>query len=65
LIDTVPIQNAEIAKIFNDIANLLEIEGANAFRVRAYRDAARTIDQPVNKILRVLCYSIFKEIHFK
>jgi len=38
-----PVHNAEIAGIFNQIADLLEIEGANQFRVRAYRNAARTI----------------------
>lgn len=38
-----PIQNADIAEIFSRVANLLEIEGANRFRVRAYRNAARTM----------------------
>jgi DNA polymerase (family 10) len=38
-----PIHNADIAAIFDEIADLLEIEGANPFRVRAYRNAARTI----------------------
>lgn len=38
-----PVQNSEIAEIFYKMADLLEIEGANRFRVRAYRDAARTI----------------------
>jgi len=38
-----PIQNADVAAIFSRIANLLEIEEANPFRVRAYRNAARTI----------------------
>jgi DNA polymerase (family 10) len=38
-----PMTNTEIADAFNEIADLLEIEGANQFRVRAYRDAARTI----------------------
>lgn len=37
-----PVHNADIADIFNRVADLLEIDGANAFRVRAYRDAART-----------------------
>jgi DNA polymerase (family 10) len=37
-----PVYNADIAEIFNKVADLLEIEGANPFRVRAYRDAART-----------------------
>jgi DNA polymerase (family 10) len=39
-----PVQNAEIAKMFDHAAELLEIQGENQFRVRAYRRAARTID---------------------
>ncbi len=38
-----PVHNAEIAEILNRTAELLEIEGANPFRVRAYRNAARTV----------------------
>lgn len=38
-----PVQNAYIAEIFNKIADLLDIEGANQFKVRAYRNAAWTI----------------------
>jgi DNA polymerase (family 10) len=38
-----PVHNADIAAIFDEIADLLEIEGANRFRVRAYRNAARTL----------------------
>ncbi|MCJ8498985.1 DNA polymerase/3'-5' exonuclease PolX [Desulfatitalea alkaliphila] len=38
-----PTQNAHIAHIFNKLADLLEIEGANPFRVRAYRNAARKV----------------------
>lgn len=38
-----PVRNTEIADIFDRLADLLEIEGANPFRVRAYRNAARTI----------------------
>ena len=37
------IHNSEIAGMFNRLADLLEIEGANPFRVRAYRNAARTV----------------------
>ena len=36
--------NASIAGMFSDLADLLEIDGANAFRIRAYRNASRTID---------------------
>lgn len=37
-------QNTDVAALFNELADLLEIEGANPFRVRAYRNAARTIE---------------------
>jgi len=36
-------QNPDIARLFTEVADLLEIEGENPFRVRAYRNAARTI----------------------
>jgi DNA polymerase (family 10) len=38
-----PVHNADIARALDEIADLLEIQGANVFRVRAYRDAARTV----------------------
>jgi len=38
-----PVQNSDVSDIFNKVADLLEIEGANPFRVRAYRNAARAI----------------------
>ena len=39
-----PVLNAEIATMFDQTAELLEIQGANPFRARAYRRAARTIE---------------------
>jgi len=45
----VPVHNSEIAETFEHLADLLEILGANTFRVRAYRNAAHTIrDLPRN-----------------
>jgi DNA polymerase (family 10) len=38
------VRNLEISFIFNQIADLLEIQGANPFRVRAYRRAALNIE---------------------
>lgn len=38
-----PVHNREIADCFDRLADLLEIEAANPFRVRAYRNAARTV----------------------
>jgi DNA polymerase (family X) len=40
----VPVQNAEVAAMFDQAAELLEIEGENPFRIRAYRRAARVVE---------------------
>src|SRR5512135_2293632 len=37
-------KNQQIANIFNEIAELLELKGENIFRIRAYRRAAQNID---------------------
>lgn len=43
------VHNADIAALLNRMADLLEIEAANPFRIRAYRRAAATIeDLPEN-----------------
>jgi len=39
-----PVQNAEIAEMFDQAAELLEIKGGNPFRARAYRRAARVVE---------------------
>ena len=40
-------QNADIARLLSDVADLLEISAGNPFKVRAYRNAARTVaDHP-------------------
>ncbi|MFP3870304.1 MAG: DNA polymerase/3'-5' exonuclease PolX [Syntrophobacteria bacterium] len=38
-----PVHNTDVADIFSKIADLLDIEGENQFRIRAYRNAARTV----------------------
>lgn len=40
-----PVHNTDVARIFTKVADLLEIEGANRFRVRAYRNGAQTVRQ--------------------
>ena len=37
-------KNSEIAEIFNNIADILEIKNENRFRIRAYRKAAETLE---------------------
>lgn len=39
------IENVEVARVFREVADLLEIREANPFRVRAYRTAARTVEE--------------------
>ena len=48
------VKNTEIAKIFQDIADLLELKGELQFKVRAYQRAARAIESlpvPIEKLL--------------
>ncbi|MBI2853172.1 MAG: DNA polymerase/3'-5' exonuclease PolX [Chloroflexi bacterium] len=37
-------KNSEIAKVFSDIADLLELKGENVFKVRAYQKVVRSIE---------------------
>jgi len=38
-----PVHNEDIAAVFDEMADLLEIEGDNPFRIRAYRNGARSL----------------------
>jgi DNA polymerase (family 10) len=46
--------NHTIAATFLEIAELLEIDEANPFRIRAYRNAARTIDALPHKLSKMV-----------
>ncbi|MFM8954067.1 MAG: DNA polymerase/3'-5' exonuclease PolX [Planctomycetaceae bacterium] len=45
--------NADIAAVFDHVADLLEYQGGNVFRVRAYRNAARMIGGMVESLSSV------------
>lgn len=48
-------ENIDYARVFAEVADLLEIQDANPFRIRAYRNAARTIEtlsQSLESLLR-------------
>ena len=48
-------QNADIARQLEEVANLLEISDGNPFKVRAYRNAARTVrdhPEPLAELVR-------------
>ena len=48
--------NADVARVLATLATMLEIDGANSFRVRAYREAARIVGEltdPVGRLANV------------
>src|SRR3569623_1073171 len=47
--------NVQIAAAFDEVADILEFQGANQFRVRAYRNAARTVHDLPESIQSILC----------
>ena len=48
------VHNTEIAEMFSRLAELLEITGANPFRIRAYRKAAQTIESLPHSLASML-----------
>ena len=57
------IHNSDIAKMFYTLADLLEIEGANPFRIRAYRRAAEVVeDLPKNAADMLRAGADFEEL---
>ncbi|MDE0829487.1 MAG: DNA polymerase/3'-5' exonuclease PolX [Vicinamibacterales bacterium] len=42
--------NASLARVSSDIGDLLEIKGANPFKIRAYRNAADIIDHTAERV---------------
>ena len=50
------VENAEVARLFREMAELLEIEGANAFRIRAYRNAARVVEEHTEPIAEMAAH---------
>jgi len=49
-----PAANAEVARLLVRLADLLEIEGADAFRVRAYRNGARVVEDLPREVASML-----------
>ena len=48
-------ENADVARVLAEVADLLELTGGNAFKVRAYRQAAQIVDllpSPVSELWR-------------
>jgi len=45
--------NADVARVFATLATMLEIDGANPFRTRAYKEAARVLDALPEPVARL------------
>jgi DNA polymerase (family 10) len=46
--------NPQIARVFEEIADILEIQNANPFRIRAYRNAVRTVEAQATPLRRMV-----------
>src|SRR5688572_257287 len=55
-------RNLEIDSVFNRAADLLEIQDANPFRVRAYRRAATTLEGLTDNIEAIAARGGLREI---
>lgn len=47
-------KNTAIAKVFQDIADLLEIKGENPFKIRAYQKAARSLEHYPREVEQIV-----------
>ncbi|MBA7706810.1 hypothetical protein ES703_115667 [subsurface metagenome] len=54
--------NSEIAKVFQDIAILLELKGENPFKMRAYQKVARSIKHLPVEVEQLVAEDRLKEV---
>ena len=55
-------KNSEIARVFEDIADLLKIKKDNIFKIRAYKRAAGSIEQLSVNVEQLVAEGKLKEI---
>lgn len=55
-------RNTEIARVFQEIADILDMKGDNVFKIRAYQRAARTIEHWPQEIEQVFKEGALEEI---
>jgi len=56
------VKNSEIAKVFSDIADLLELKGENQFKIRAYQKAVRSIEHLPVEVEQLVNENRLKEV---
>ena len=54
--------NKQIARVFQDIADLLELKGENPFKIRAYQKAARSIEHLPMEVEQLAAEGRLKEV---
>jgi len=50
------VENVDVARLFQQVADLLELRGDNPFRIRAYRNAARTIEAMPKRVAEIVAH---------
>ena len=55
-------KNSEIARVFQDIAHLLELEKENPFKIRAYRRVAGSIERLTVEVEQLVAEDRLNEI---
>ena len=55
-------KNSEIARVFQDIANLLEAKGENQFKIRAYQKVVRSIKRLPVEVEQLVKEDRLKEV---
>ena len=55
-------KNSEIAKVFQDIADLLEAKGENQFKIRAYQKVVRSIERLSVEVEQLVKEDRLKEV---
>jgi len=56
------VKNSEIAKVFEDIADLLELKGENPFKIRAYQKAVRSIEHLPVEVEQLVAEGKLREV---
>ena len=55
-------KNSEVAKIFQDIADLLELKGENPFKIRAYQKVVRSVEHLPVEVEQLVAEDRLKEV---
>jgi DNA polymerase (family 10) len=55
-------ENSEIARIFHNVADLLEIKGENPYKIRAYRNVVRSIKELTVPLRELVVQGRLKEV---